>query len=72
MMTTRFISIELDLKGSVAALEQAIASELGKFGNPLRWAITRVDVERQTVQIEAVVTVDARLDIVRSQVVVAI
>lgn len=72
MMMTRFVAIELDLKTSTAALEQAIATELSHFGEPLRWAITRVDKEQQKVQIEAVVTVASRLDVIPSTSVVTI
>ena len=53
-MITDFITIELPIQGSVRELHQAIDRELRTFGEPLRWAITRVTV--QTVEIEAVVT----------------
>jgi len=53
-MTTDFITIELAIQGSVRELHQAIEQELRAFGEPLRWAITRV--HGQIVEIEAVVT----------------
>jgi hypothetical protein len=53
-MTTHFITAEIDLEESPLELNQAIASELQKRGEPLRWAITRVEDNKATV--EAVVT----------------
>ena len=53
-MTTDFITIELAIQSSVRELHQTIEQELRIFGEPLRWAITRVN--SQTVEIEAVVT----------------
>jgi hypothetical protein len=55
-MTTHFIPAEIDLQESPLKLKQAIESELQKQGEPLRWAITNVDVDRQKAQIEAIVT----------------
>ncbi|MGL5033834.1 MAG: hypothetical protein ACRC6M_08535 [Microcystaceae cyanobacterium] len=55
-MTTHFITAEIDLQESPLALSQAIETELAKRGEPLRWAIASVDQEKQTAQIEAVVT----------------
>jgi hypothetical protein len=48
-MITDFITIELPLSSL-----RAIESELQKFGEPLRWAITRITADR--IEIEAVVT----------------
>ncbi|MBD1822008.1 hypothetical protein H6F51_05785 [Cyanobacteria bacterium FACHB-DQ100] len=53
-MITDFITIELTLPGSVGELHHSIEQQLRAFGEPLRWAITRVN--SQTVEIEAVVT----------------
>ncbi|HAC63886.1 MAG TPA: hypothetical protein DCF68_10200 [Cyanothece sp. UBA12306] len=55
-MTTHFISAEIDLQENPLKLQQAIETELEKQGEPLRWAITEVDKDQQTVQIEAIVT----------------
>ncbi|WP_013322780.1 hypothetical protein [Gloeothece verrucosa] len=55
-MTTHFISAEIDLKETPIKLSQAIESELQKQGEPLRWAITKVDTDKQTAQVEAIVT----------------
>ncbi len=52
-MTTDFITIELPMPPSVRQLHHAIDQALRAFGEPLRWAITRVTP--QTVEIEAVV-----------------
>jgi hypothetical protein len=58
-MTTHFITAEIDLQETPVQLQQAIEAELQKRGEPLRWAVTRVDADRQKAQVEAVVTVDA-------------
>jgi hypothetical protein len=58
-MTTHFITAEVDLQTSPQELHRAIEAELQKRGEPLRWAITAVDRERQKATIEAVVTTEA-------------
>lgn len=55
-MTTHFISAEVDLQETPMELQSSIEAELKKRGEPLRWAITSVDVEKQTCTVEAVVT----------------
>ncbi|BAY21823.1 hypothetical protein NIES2100_15810 [Calothrix sp. NIES-2100] len=55
-MTTHFITAEIDLQETATELEQVIAAELQKQGEPLRWAITSVDTEQQKATVEAVVT----------------
>ncbi|MBD2215250.1 hypothetical protein H6G64_02960 [Calothrix sp. FACHB-156] len=55
-MTTHFITAEIDLQETPTELEQAIAAELQKQGEPLRWAITSVDTEQEKATVEAVVT----------------
>lgn len=57
-MTTHFITAEVDLTADPAALPREIESELQKRGEPLRWAITAVDEDSQTAQVEAVVTAE--------------
>ncbi|MFB2835805.1 hypothetical protein [Floridanema evergladense] len=55
-MTTHFITAEIDLQASPAKLHQEIVAELEKRGEPLRWAITNVDVQEEKVSVEAIVT----------------
>lgn len=55
-MTTHFITAEIDLQESPLALQQEIEAELQKRGEPLRWAVTDVDEEKQKVTVEAIVT----------------
>ena len=55
-MTTHFITAEIDLKETPLKLSQEIESQLEREGEPLRWAITKVDKEKQTATVEAVVT----------------
>jgi hypothetical protein len=61
MMTTHFITVEIDLQETPAALHSKIEAELEKQGEPLRWAVTGVDVERQKATVEAVVTLESDL-----------
>ena len=58
-MTTHFITAEINLQDNPAKLHQEIEKELEKRGEPLRWAVTQVDKQKQTAQVEAIVTVDA-------------
>jgi len=59
MMTTHFITAEIELQKTSVLLQQAIEAELQKHGEPLRWAITIVDVEIQKAYVEAVVTFES-------------
>ena len=56
-MITHFITAEIDLQDSHEQMLAAIEAELKKSGEPLRWAVTDVDVKKQKAYIEAVVTV---------------
>lgn len=58
MLTTQFVALEIERPDSVAALHGAIAQRLRAIGEPLRWAITAIDADRQVVRVEAVVTVN--------------
>ena len=58
-MTTQFITAEIDLQETPAALHSRIDAELQKHGEPLRWAVTYVDVERQKATVEAVITLES-------------
>lgn len=55
-MTTHFIEAEVTLQDSPVKTRGMIETELETWGEPLRWAVTSVDVERQTAHVEAVVT----------------
>ncbi len=55
-MTTHFITAEINLQESPLAVQQEIEAELQKRGEPLRWAVTDVDEEKQKVTVEAIVT----------------
>ncbi|MEH1881886.1 hypothetical protein [Nostoc sp.] len=55
-MTTHFITAEIDLQETPAELLEVIETELKKQGEPLRWAVTSVDVNEQKATVEAVVT----------------
>jgi hypothetical protein len=58
-MTTHFITAEIDLQETPVKLQQEIEAELQKRGEPLRWAVTRVDSDRQKAQVEAIITVES-------------
>lgn len=55
-MTTKFITTEINLKESPLELQKAIEAKLEKQGEPLRWAITEVDIKKQTAYIEGIIT----------------
>ena len=55
-MTTHFITAEIDLQENPAQLQKEIEAELEKRGEPLRWAITKVDREQQKVEVEGIIT----------------
>lgn len=55
-MTTHFITAEIDLQETPTELQKTIKTELEKHGEPLRWAVTSVDVSQQKATVEAVVT----------------
>lgn len=55
-MTTHFITAEIDLQESPADMQKQIEAELQKRGEPLRWAVTAVNVEEQKALVEAIVT----------------
>lgn len=59
-MTTHFITAEIDLQETPAELLKAIETELNKQGEPLRWAITSMNVDQQKATVEAVVTKSAK------------
>lgn len=59
-MTTHFIEAEIDLQEDTQALQKAIETELSTQGETLRWAITKVDQEKQKVHVEAIVTTAER------------
>lgn len=63
-MTTHFINAEIDLQESPKKLQQEIEKELEKRGIPLRWAVTKVDIERQKALVEAVVISEKNLTII--------
>ncbi|OKH39337.1 hypothetical protein NIES2119_06240 [[Phormidium ambiguum] IAM M-71] len=60
-MTTHFITAEIDLQESPAKLHEEIVAELEKRGEPLRWAITNVDVKEEKATVEAIVTTTTEL-----------
>ncbi|OLP19962.1 hypothetical protein BST81_02485 [Leptolyngbya sp. 'hensonii'] len=57
-MTTHFITAEVDLQESPIQMQQAIEAELQKRGEPLRWAVTDVNVVQQKAHVEAIVTLE--------------
>lgn len=59
-MVTHFITFEVDLQAAVE-LHRSIMAELQKRGDPLRWAIVAIDVDRQKTVIEAVITTPTEL-----------
>lgn len=54
-MTTHFITAEIDLK-QTSVIKQEVETQLKKEGEPLRWAITQIDKDKQKATVEAIVT----------------
>jgi len=57
-MTTHFITAEIELQETPLELHQEIESQLEKDGEPLRWAVTKVNEDQQIATVEAIVTKD--------------
>lgn len=58
-MNTKFISVEIELEETPARLLSQIEVELLSHGEPLRWAITNIDIERHKAIVEAIVTLES-------------
>jgi hypothetical protein len=56
VLLTEFITTEVALQASPVLLREAIEAELQKYGDPLRWAVTKVTVADQKAIVEAIVT----------------
>lgn len=69
-MITRFVTLEVPLT-KPAELQRSILATLQAQGEPLRWAITAVDGDRQMAQIEAVVLTPTQFAIPFSSVTIA-
>jgi hypothetical protein len=54
-MTTHFIEAEINVQEQPENLQKEIEAELNKHGEPLRWAITNVDRDKERAKVEAVV-----------------
>ncbi len=56
-MTIQSIEIEIDISNALGQLDRVIETNLEKWGEPLRWAITAVDRQTNIAQVEAIVIV---------------
>ncbi len=54
-MQTQFITLTLPIQPTPLATRQQVEAAIALHGTPLRWAITQLDDDRQTVQVEAIV-----------------
>ena len=54
-MITQFVTLEVPLQADLADTQRSILVQLQTYGEPLRWAITAIEVDRQMAHIEAVV-----------------
>ena len=55
-MIIDFIKTRVDLKEDTLELCKSIELELKRYGEPLRWAVTAVDLNERKVLVEGVVT----------------
>ena len=53
-MTTHFIEAEIDLQQTPLTVKE-VEDTLQQQGEPLRWAITEVDKDKDTAKVEAIV-----------------
>ena len=58
-MNTKFITVEIELEETPDRLHSQIEVELQQHGEPLRWAITSIDIERHKAIVEAIVTLES-------------
>ena len=58
-MIANFIAVEIDLQETAAQLHSMIEAQLRLSGEPLRWAITKIDLERHKAIVEAVITLES-------------
>ena len=54
-MKIKSIETEINIQDALGDLDRFIETELQKWGEPLRWAITTVDRETNIARIEAIV-----------------
>ena len=59
-MLLQAIATEIEMQKDPLKLHQAILERLQRHGQPLRWAITQVNSQTQTVTVEAIVTLKQR------------
>jgi hypothetical protein len=59
-METQFVTLQVPLQASPGETRQTIEIALAEQGIPLRWAITAMDLTQQLVQVEAIITTNAR------------
>jgi hypothetical protein len=58
-MKIQSIEIEVDIKNDVLGnLNRGIESNLQKWGEPLRWAITTIDPVKKMARVEAIVIIE--------------
>ena len=57
-MVTDFIEITIKIPKYIKTFQKNIEIELLKYGKPLRWAITKVNIQKKTAQLEAVIIKD--------------
>ena len=55
-MTMHWIEVDMELRDSPTEMQRFIEAELQRWGAPLRSAVTDVNVDRQTIHVEAIVT----------------
>jgi len=54
-MKIESIETEIDIQDALGELDRIIESTLQQWGEPLRWAITTVDMETNIARVEAIV-----------------
>ncbi len=60
-MIIESIETEIDLKDALGEIDRLVETTLQQWGEPLRWAITTVDIETNIAKIEAIVITGIKL-----------
>lgn len=55
-----FVTVDVALEDSLSQMQWAIEMALTQWGDPLRWAVTGVDMAKQVARVEAIVLLTHR------------
>lgn len=65
LVTVQLVAVEVAVQSSPGKTRTLVLQSLQSFGEPLRWAITGIDRDRQIAHVEAVVLQDVPFPVER-------